>query len=220
MSLCQDCHAGCCRSFAVPVTGADVLKITGDLKLEFWDFACRWEDRDGIIARKYAPHFRFQDDPETPYVICLKHAVSQQFPGTTRCLFLKEGSTSEGPKARSSCGVYHSRPSACRAFPLKFANSGDLPILYDVPAKGREGHEKAYDLCPRQWELSDIDPIESVQELAVAKYEMEFFTQIAQVWNRNPGDWMLFPQFLEIVYENRVTREQDATEIKRQRKAA
>ena len=27
MSQCLDCHAGCCRSFAVPITGADVLRI-------------------------------------------------------------------------------------------------------------------------------------------------------------------------------------------------
>lgn len=210
MSLCQDCHAGCCRSFAVPTTGADILTIMSDLKLDFWDFACRWEDRDGIIARNYAPHFRFQDDPDTPYVVCLKHVNSQQFSGTTRCLFLKEGSQASGPAAKSSCGIYSSRPAACRVFPLKFAAAGDLPIIYDIPAKGREGHEKAYDLCKRQWEVSDVNPIEAVQDLAVAKYEMEFFTQIAQVWNRNPGDWLLFPQFLEIVYENRVTRETPA----------
>src|SRR5690606_34649025 len=27
MGLCSGCHAGCCRSFAVPVSGADVLRI-------------------------------------------------------------------------------------------------------------------------------------------------------------------------------------------------
>ncbi len=215
MSLCQDCHAGCCRSFAVPTTGADVLRIQRELKLEFWDFACRWEDKDNIIARNYAPQFRFQDDPETPYVICLKHVPSQQFEGSTRCLFLKEGHGDVGqPEGRSSCGIYQSRPSACRAFPLKFANKGDLPILYDVPARGREGHDQAYQLCPRPWTPADVDPLRSVQELAVAKYEMEFFAQVAQVWNRNPGEWMLFPQFLEIVYDNRVMHENDVAKTR------
>ena len=65
MSPCEDCHAGCCRSFAVPVSGADIMRIENGLGLSFWDFVCRWEDPDGRIALNYAPHFFFEDEPET-----------------------------------------------------------------------------------------------------------------------------------------------------------
>jgi hypothetical protein len=46
-----------------------------------------------------------------------------------------------------------------------------------------------------------------VQDLAVIKYELAFFWQIAESWNRSPGAWSAFPKFLEIVYSQRVIRE-------------
>ena len=115
MSLCATCHAGCCRSFVVPLTGADILRIIAQRQLSFWDFACRWADPEGTIALKYAPHFHFRDQPETPFVISLIQEYSSQFPGTTRCKFLAEGpQTSERPLGISQCGIYGERPSACR----------------------------------------------------------------------------------------------------------
>ena len=76
MGICEGCNSGCCRSFAVPITGADIVTIMNGQKVGFWDFVCRWADCDGIIARNHAPQFRFQDDPDTPYVICLMHRES------------------------------------------------------------------------------------------------------------------------------------------------
>ena len=204
MGVCEGCHSGCCRSFAVPITGADILTIMQGQNLSFWDFVCRWADPEGIIALKHAPHFYFRDDPATPYVICLMHRESKQFSGTTRCQFLQEQApTADNSRGTAQCGIYHERPMACRVFPTKLHSAGDLAILYDAPAYGRDGHE-IYKLCPRDWEKSDIDPVRQLQDLIVARYEMQFFQQLADSWNRQPEPWQLFPDFLKLVYENRV----------------
>ncbi|MCA9069716.1 MAG: YkgJ family cysteine cluster protein [Planctomycetaceae bacterium] len=209
MSPCEGCHAGCCRSFAVPVTGADILRIQRDHQLSFWDFVCRWEDPEGRIARNYAPHFRFSDEPETPFVVCLTHAASKNFPQTSKCQFLVEEPPTEAhPMGTAHCGIYHSRPSACRAFPTKFNETNELAVIYDVPPSGRDANQHpAYGLCSREWEPADLDPLELLPALAVAQFEMRFFHQLAQLWNRQPRSWAMFPDFLTLVYSNRIVRE-------------
>jgi Fe-S-cluster containining protein len=211
MSQCATCHAGCCRSFVVPLTGADVLRIISQKNLSFWDFACRWPDPDGKIALKYAPHFHFRDQPQTPFVIGLIQESSSLFPGTPRCKFLVEGPQSaEHPLGISHCGIYGERPSACRVFPTRFDHSGELAVIYDVPATGRDGGHPVYQLCPRAWKPEDLDPIQQLQDLVVAKYEMSFFLKLAEAWNASPGEWRLFPDFLRMVYARRIiTADQD-----------
>jgi len=205
MSQCATCHAGCCRSYVVPLTGADILNIMSSRQLSFWDFACRWADPNGTIALKYAPHFFFRDDPQTPYVISLIQEYSSQFPETTRCKFLVEGAgTSEHPLGISHCGIYGERPSACRVFPTKFDSAGELAILCEVPKEGKGGVHPVYRLCPRQWEPRDLDPVRQVQDLVVAKFEMSFFFKLARAWNARPGEWKSFPDFLQLVYAKRV----------------
>lgn len=205
MSQCATCHAGCCRSFAVPVTGADILRISTHLGLSFWDFVCRWADPQGMIARNHAPQFFFADEPDTPFVICLLHQESRVFAGTTKCQFLQEAAPTPGhPLGTAHCGIYENRPSACRAFPAKLDRSGELAIIYNVPESASGATHPAYTLCARQWTPADLDPIQVVQDLVVATYEMNFFHRLAQVWNEQPGLWNRFPEFIELVYGNRV----------------
>ena len=205
MSVCEGCSAGCCRAFAVPITGADILRIMSVQALSFWDFVCRWADPKGIIARNHAPQFRFSDEPDMPYVICLSHSESELFPHATKCQFLEECPPSrEAPRGEGRCGIYDTRPGACRAFPVRLAPQQGLAILYEVPANGRAGNDPAYQLCPRPWSTSDVDPITHLQDLVVARYEMEVFHLLAQAWNRTPGAWKDFPAFLEQVYSRRV----------------
>lgn len=205
MSQCATCHAGCCRSYVVPLTGADILQVMSARKLSFWDFVCRWPDPEGTIALKYAPHFFFRDDPQTPYVISLIQDYSTLFPETTKCKFLVEGApTAEAPLGISHCGIYGERPSACRVFPTKFDAAGELAILCDVPAAGKGGSHPVYRLCPQQWQPQDLDQIAQVQSLVIAKYEMNFFFKLARAWNARLGEWTSFPDFLQLVYAKRV----------------
>lgn len=207
MGICDSCHSGCCRSFAVPISGADIHQFMHRQNLNFWDFACRWEDAEGLISRNLAPHFNFADDPDTPFVICLKHVPSVSLPGTTKCRYLMECLPDEEyPKGLGRCSIYQNRPHTCRCFPAKLNDSNELAILYDIPENGRDG-EPAYDLCPRQWTASDLDPNDTIQSLILARYEMTFFSKIATIWNQAPGEWNLFPEFIDRIYSNRITSE-------------
>lgn len=213
MGLCDSCHAGCCRSFAVPVTGADILRIANDQGLSFWDFACRWADPQGQISRSLVPHFHFADEPATPFTICLRHVPSTIFRNVTKCQFLEETpADAEHPLGTARCSIYQSRPSACRTFPTKLSDKGDLVVIYDIPKSGREEKHPAYELCPRPWQPSDVDPVQAASDLVVAKYEMNFFRHVAEVWNRRPQPWDIFPDFVRLVYSERVQRASNVEE--------
>jgi Fe-S-cluster containining protein len=189
----------------VPLTGADILRLERALALDFWQFVCRWADPQGRIARNHAPHFHFADDPATPFVICLMHAQSHYLGGTTKCRFLMECEPDERqPLGLARCGVYEHRPAACRSFPARLDESGELVLLTGVPARGRFGDERAYELCPRPWEPADVDALTAVPDLVVARHEMEFFRRLSAIWNRRPQSWLVFPDFLRLVYANRV----------------
>jgi hypothetical protein len=87
-------------------------------------------------------------------------------------------------------------------------SSSLLTVLGDVPAHGRPADGRpAYQLCPRPWEPRDIDPVNGPQDVAAAKFEAEFFQQVAEIWNRRPGRWQTFPEFLQLVYEQRVVQQ-------------
>lgn len=207
-SICQSCHAGCCRAYAVPITGADVLRLERATGLNFWGIACRWEDPDGIISGEYVPNLYFDDEPLTPFTLCLLHEPSLIAPETTKCRFLHETPPDDqSPVGGAHCLTYGNRPSACRVFPFKLQTNSPLAVLSEVPAHGRpdDGHA-LYSLCPRPWQPTDADPISAPQDLAVAEYEAAFFRQVAALWNETPGSWLKFPEFLHLVYENRVVR--------------
>ena len=67
-----------------------------------------------------------------------------------------------------------------------------------------ENENPIYNLCPEPWEPSHFDPVTSMEHLTTAAYEMRFFHKIATLWNRKPGPWHIFPDFLKIVYSERV----------------
>ena len=214
MSPCHGCHAGCCRSFVVPVTGADLLHLERARGLPLEEIVCRWADAEGRIARGAAPHFRFEDDLETPYVIGLRHVPSEAHPGTSRCEFLMETPpTPEAPLGGARCGVYENRPMACRIYPARFNSTSELTILSDVPRSGREHEHPAYQLCPRPWQPEDVDPLELPRTMAAAKFEREFFRSVARLWNDVPRAFADLPDFFRWVYDNRVWSEAPATTL-------
>lgn len=204
-SPCASCFGGCCRSFAVPLTGADILRIERRMDLSFWQLACRWADPEGAISRNHAPHFYFRDEPETPFVICLLQKKSVFFPKTTACRFLIEGQPdAEHSLGVARCGIYDARPVACRAFPARLSDSGDLAIIENIDERFSESAVSADEICPRQWEPEDLDPVDTMESLVIARYEMSYFRTVARYWNQSPGDWGTFPEFLHRVYSKRL----------------
>lgn len=173
--------------------------------LDFWQFVCRWADPRGTIAGKHAPQFYFEDEPETPFVVCLLQSESAFLPGTQKCRFLVECEPdADYPLGQARCGIYRDRPATCRAFPAKMDKAGQFAVLCDIPSKGREDDNPVYDLCSRPWTPSDLDPLQTPQDLVVAGYEMAFFHRLAEIWNRSPRGWQIFPEFLRLVYAQRI----------------
>ena len=199
-SPCDGCHGGCCRAYAVPLTGRDIYKIVAELEIPFWDFVCRWADPAGDIAQNISPHFYFDDNPQTPYVICLLQNESRLFPGTRKCRFLNESAAADASHGvQGRCAIYEQRPVACRVFPARFDGLGELAV-HEVPAAPAASEQAAYELCPRPWSVADLDSRTARRNLRECAGEMELFHSIASRWNENPGSWRLFPQFLDFVY--------------------
>lgn len=209
MSPCHGCHSGCCRAFAVPISGADILRIEQSLQRSMETFIHRWEDPDDLIACGTAPHFFFEDQPDLPFTICLKPEASQTFRKVTRCHFLREEApTKEHPLGTAHCGIYDQRPLTCRVFPTKLSASGMLAELHAIPEHGRlSDPHPAYGLCSTPWHVEDIEPVSAVQDLVLIHFEMRFFQYVAESWNRRRESWELFPEFLRLVYQNRVVPE-------------
>jgi hypothetical protein len=82
-------------------------------------------------------------------------------------------------------------------------------ILCNVPPNPRAGGHPAYDLCPREWELHEVDAVQGLQDLVLTKYEFAFFAEVARAWNKSPRAWDAFPEFLRIVYAHRILRESE-----------
>lgn len=197
---CADCHAGCCRSFVVPLTGPDVIRIERATGLSFWDFAARWDDCDGAISRGIVPHFRFDDQPGNRFVIGLLHKPSDAFPGATRCRFLHETLDEGGfGCASANCAIYGNRPVSCRIFPATIDAGGNVRGR-SVPEFGRPEAGDAYRLCPRDWDAADFDADQVRRDLARVSDEMQQLHVIAERWNRELRPWTSFPAFLQLLY--------------------
>jgi len=173
------------------------------------DFIHRWEDPDSQISCGMAPQFFFEDQPDLPFVICLKPETSQTFRKITRCHFLlEEPPTREHPLGTAHCGIYEQRPLTCRVFPTRLSESGMLAELHAIPEHGRMSDlHPAYGLCATAWHVEDIAPLSAVQDLVLIHFEMRFFQYVAESWNRRRESWDLFPDFLRLVYQNRVVPE-------------
>jgi Fe-S-cluster containining protein len=183
----------------VPLTGFDVIRIIEERGHSFADFVCRWADPDGLISRQIAPQFRFEDDPETPFVIGILQNESIAYPGTRKCRFLVETpDASRAGASRSICSIYESRPGACRVFPFRFEPSGSVGIQPGVTKSN--GALPPTSLCPSEWIVSDEQRQQAELDLTNCLQQMSLFRLIAERWNAEPGPWPLFPAFLVDIY--------------------
>jgi Fe-S-cluster containining protein len=199
-SPCTGCHAGCCRGSALPLTGRDIFRIVTELRVPFSRFVRRWADPSCVLARGIAPHFFFDDDRQTPYVIGLRHTESRMFPGTRKCVFLEE-SPADGNASRPTgrCSIYERRPVGCRVFPSRLDEAGAWGTRAPPEPADERLHE-AYRLCSRTWSVFDFDLEGALNDLRACRSEMELFHAIAHCWNAQPGPWPFFPDFLELIY--------------------
>lgn len=108
---CFDCHAPCCVSYVVPITGFDLWRMTRVLGLGWRDVADVKSDQG-----RYWDCFRL-DDSE------LRHGLYLRTRSTGACQFLLDL-----PGGHQRCGAHDGRPLACRIYPFKVTGSSQLGI--------------------------------------------------------------------------------------------
>jgi Fe-S-cluster containining protein len=215
---CRSCHAGCCRSFVVPLTGHDLLRIRETTGRGLWDFACRWEDDGSTIPEEFAPRLSFPDAPDRLFVVGLKHARSELFPDSDCCEFLRESrveptagaAATEASGCAAHCAIHQARPGVCRLFPLKLDISGGYQQR-ELPAHGRETSDPAYRLCPRDWtpdELRSAHPPALQDEV---RGDLLVWREVASLWNETGLSAEHLSDFLDAIYSGLARDATDGT---------
>ena len=216
MHICGECTCGCCRKFAIPITGYDILKISKNLKININSFIEidpvpeeRIEDESSIVGL-----FKFAESASDGfYKFCMKKVESSLVPGVFKCIFLQEWyNNPDNPSVENivaRCGIYGNRPTICAAFPATVDKSGYFAVI--VSKKITEEDNILYKLCPREIVREDFPQnSESIlRTVLMNKYEQDFFKTIAVIWNENPKPLNLFIPFLENWYAERVLIDND-----------
>lgn len=215
MSVCVKCHAGCCRSLMLMITGYDALRIARDLALppeSFTQFVPLGESQAEAMRGSWAL-IRFADSsgPLKDHVLTLKKVPSTLMPTTTRCTFLQEwpraqpdeSSQHPGGRVAARCGIYGSRPIMCRTYPALF-DPAEGPLVANRASMQAASGDDA--LCPQPWtaEMYAPDPTGTVHDLVIERYEFEFFGAAVAAWNAEPRPRAEFFEFMMAVYTNRL----------------
>lgn len=219
MKLCSTCNAGCCRRYRIALTGYDILKIKNNVKLDYDSFITliKIDDDERIeYHRKNAALFKFTNDGCTDYyMFSLKMEDSKLFYGAEKCIFLQEWAgenfdekTAEGLISR--CGIYGARPNTCAAYPAKFDKSGFIGVYFD-PTNKTDEKSSSYNLCSRTLVEGDLEGSkeEMIDILVNKQYELDFFKMIAFHWNNSPKSQGEFLDFIEEIYQNRLSSESE-----------
>lgn len=214
MSVCSICHGGCCRRYYIDLTGYDILNISRTLELGIPLFtqALPVRPEDVETLSKDAALFKFADNGgDTHYRFCLKQVKSKIIPDTLKCMFLQEwdGETLELPALNdviARCGIYGPRPLTCAIYPARLDESGIFGYVMDPHINCERKQTAAYNVCPRPIEEKDFDANSEniTKNLALHKFEMDFFKTFAKHWNENPGYLQDFFPHMETVYTNRL----------------
>ena len=137
MEFCSICHAGCCRSMNVDVTGYDILKIhnTLGLSLPLFITALRQEGEKYEENRGRLAMFKFADlAPDIYYKLILQSVPTNIFgENSSKCIFLMEWNPQKfglNEPITARCGIYNLRPLTCRTFPTKL-NENLEPVMLD-----------------------------------------------------------------------------------------
>lgn len=213
MGICNSCAAGCCRNYTISLTGYDILNISRALGVapsSFVDLIPVEEGQDIEYKSKHAALFKFSDcDKDKYYIFGLKMDESKIAPGTFKCQFLMEwhldniNPSVEGIIAR--CGIYNCRPLLCSAFPTKFDEKENAGIMVNTSSFDQTFEHPIYKTCSSKPTSDDIsNPDEIMKTLVLKKYELEYFKNLSNEWNKNSGTLAEFWNFMADAYKNRV----------------
>jgi len=215
MTICAECHAGCCRRFNINLTGVDILRISKTLDMDYKSFTQFNPVKPENVEKeqKKTALFLFKDFDEGKiyYRICMKLANSLLFPDSFKCMFLHEwnGETlglDNVPNVISRCGIYDIRPSACAVFPSELKKNNLIGITSNPNFFFEPSENPGYKLCPKNVNEDDFADCSGnlIKTLVLQRYEMDYFRSIAVIWNEDPKPVDYFYAFLESAYKNRV----------------
>lgn len=212
-SLCDSCHAACCRSYRLTITIHDFLDLVSLKGLAESINGTTFEsipfNANYFLNKNMMFPFIFDDleKKDSMYILCLKRVASELLPGTQRCHFLDESKRPEkvinpelpgheshlGTEYEGRCSVYSARPTMCRTYPIAFN-----PLTYQSVLKRRENGPQAaqsnvFNLCPKQnVELSDFgldDPtayLHKTDELMLNDIRTRSHNEAVVKWNSQP----------------------------------
>ncbi len=219
MELCKACHGGCCRRYNPYLWGSDIIRICDALKVDMHFFATVVKVDESKVEkfRGKEAMFKFADISENDYfVFVLNLNESKYYPGTSKCMFLQEWyadilGSEELTGVIGRCGIYSIRPINCRAWPAKYVEEEKRVIIRDPHLILENEHNKiedndVYKICPRPLNKEDYS-IYQDQYVADAMSnfaERQFFIQISEKWNKNPGTSNEFYDFMVKEYDNRI----------------
>ncbi|OGI00283.1 MAG: hypothetical protein A2Y25_01485 [Candidatus Melainabacteria bacterium GWF2_37_15] len=219
MELCKSCHAGCCRRYNPVIWGSDIIRICEALNVDIFFIlsVIKVDKEKAKQLENIEPIFIFTDTGEELYFeLTLKYEESKYFPGSSKCMFLREWNAKElGSEELSGiisrCSIYSIRPINCRAWPVGYDAQRDQVILKDPHLVFEKEHKRvnespAYSLCSRELKHEDYMMNEETmaQNAIINHYEMEFFIKLAHKWNQNPDVSDNFYKFLVKEYNNRI----------------
>jgi Fe-S-cluster containining protein len=218
--ICDTCHAGCCRSYHLFVTAFDAFRISRDLGLPVGEFVTLLSFPTTDVKRyegEFVP-IRFGRgegaEDTTRYLLALKKIESHLFPGTEKCYFLNEWKRDRPASGREGhpgkeyigrCSIYGSRPMVCRTYPTSLHQNVAVGLITTPPPIDLASKHEVHKICPEEWtvEKFGVDPTVVLHNLAIAKYEREFYNQAVTEFNESGGALQEFFPFMSRVYEHR-----------------
>jgi Fe-S-cluster containining protein len=219
-SICDTCHAGCCRSYHLFITAFDALRISRDLGLPVGEFVTMLSFSSEEVKR-YADEFvpiRFAntgaDRESTRYLLALKKIDSHLFPGTPKCYFLNEWKRDVPATGREGhpgkhyigrCSIYGSRPMVCRTYPTSIHPDVAVGLITTPPPVHLAAKHEVHKICPEEWtvEKFGVDGTQVLHNLAISRYEREFYNQAVTEFNSEDHDVQEFFPFMARAYEHR-----------------
>lgn len=217
-SMCDTCHAGCCRAYHLFITVFDAVRISRDLGLPMAEFVTMIPQNAEGAKRLGDVHkpIKFSDPgfEDTFFYLGLKRVESRIVPKTVKCYFLQEWQRGEpvakrgehpGSKIIGRCGIYGSRPLMCRTYPSFLHANGALGFITNPKPSELVKANAIYTLCPENWDAASFggDSNQVLQNLVHNRYEIDFQNKVIEEWNTRPRTFKEFLPYALGCYANR-----------------
>lgn len=152
---CERCDARCCRTYIVPLNGADIQRLSKHLGTPISDW-CVLEPISEPIA-EYS-YFSIRLTGEERYIACLRRENDS-------CMFFQRSNL------RAACSIHAARPGMCRSYPITFCN-------------GKAEHTDGC-ICPERWTLDAGDEAVFSSLYIEYNASFADFKDITDLWERS-----------------------------------